>query len=79
MAVDGGAGATVVNSAVVGVVVVGVDVAVLDDEAAEVTEIGVVLGVPLDEQLDIAMDSAEDNIDVTHGRIVRRLKPHTRV
>ena len=36
MAVDGGAGVTVADSAVVGVVVVGVEVAVFDDEAAEV-------------------------------------------
>jgi hypothetical protein len=49
MGVDGGGGATVVNSAVVGIVVVGVEMAVLDDEAAEVTEVDVVLGVPLDE------------------------------
>ena len=71
--VDGGAGATVVDSAVIGVVVVGVDVAVFDDEAAEVTEVGVVLGVPLDEQLDIAMANAVDDIAVTHRRMVRRL------
>jgi hypothetical protein len=37
-------------------------VAVLDDEAAEVTEVGVVLGVPLDEQLDIAMANAVDDM-----------------
>lgn len=73
MDVDGGAGATVVDSAVVGVVVVGVEVAVLDDEAAEVTEGGVVLGVPLDEQLDIAMANAVDDIADTHRRMVRRL------
>jgi hypothetical protein len=46
---------------------------VLDDEAAEVTEVGVVLGVPLDEQLDIAMANAVDNIAVTHRRMARRL------
>jgi hypothetical protein len=51
----------------------GVDVAVLDDEAAEVTEVGVVLGVPLDEQLDIAMANAVDDIAVTRRRMARRL------
>jgi hypothetical protein len=46
---------------------------VLDDEAAAVTEVGVVLGVPLDEQLDIAMANAVDDIAVTHRRMARRL------
>ena len=44
MAVDGGASASVVDSAVIGVVAVAVEVAVFDDEAAEATEVGVVLG-----------------------------------
>jgi hypothetical protein len=76
--VDGGAGATVVDPAVVGVVVVGVQVAVLDDEAAEVTEVGVVLGVPLDEQRDIAMANAVDNIAVTHRRSIANESPFFR-
>ena len=65
-------GAAVLDSAAVRVVV-GAAVAVLDDEAAGVTEVGVVLGVPLDEQLDIAMANAVDNIAVTHRRMARRL------
>jgi hypothetical protein len=32
-----------------------------------------VLGVPLDEQLDIAMANAVDDIAVTHRRMARRL------
>ena len=71
MDVDGGAGAAVLDSAVVRVVV-GAAVAVLDTEAAEVTEVGVVLGVPLDEQLDSAMANAVDNIAVRHRRMARR-------
>ena len=72
MAVDGGAAATVLGSAVVRVVV-GVEVAVLDDEATEVTGVGVVSRVVLDEQLDIAMANAVDNFAVTHRRMARRL------
>ena len=72
MAVDSGAGAIMVDSAVVGVVDVSVEMAVLDDEGQEVTEVGVVLGVPLDEQLDIAMANAVDNIAVTHRRMALR-------
>ena len=71
MDVDGGAAAAVLDSAVVRVVV-GAAVAVLDTEAAEVTEVGVVLGVPLDEQLDIAMANAVDNIAVRHRLMARR-------
>ena len=61
-----------VDSAVVGVVVVDVEVAVLDDEAAEVTEVGVVLRVPLDEQLDIAMANAVDNVGSSTMIVVPR-------